>query len=290
MAFHDDTGTARACWKAQDADGRALAEPSAAGPPVVRWPMVDTVFLVGTGAVEGAWDPVLQAICDVDADAFGCTKSDLANFYMAKLVAVFRAIRASEAHGRPLTSPIPDQLRRLKMRISTRLKEATSSQALRLRPFFQEVVADPEWGSSKVFVTTNWDELIEHAFPNATVHHVHGSITDPDSLFLPSDFAFDCAHSSDVRNKMLIAQRDCIEGLWNTRTVVIYGLSLDPLDSELAAVCATGFGRADNQERLEKIVIYNSESAGPCIQDRVKLLLPHACAPRVEWRAVRATT
>jgi hypothetical protein len=243
--------------------------------------MVDTVFLVGTGAAEGAWAPVLQAICDVDPDAFGCTKSDLANFYMAKLVAVFRAVRASEAHG-----PIPDQLKKLKTQISTRLKEATSSQALRLRPFFLEVVADPEWGSSKVFVTTDWDELIEHALPNATVHHVHGSISDPYSLFLPSDFAFDCAHSSDVRNKMLIAQGKCIEELWKARTVVIYGLSLDPLDSELAAICATGF----NQERLEKIVIYNLESAGQCIQDRVKLLLPHACGPRVEWRAVRATT
>jgi len=244
--------------------------------------MVDTVFLVGTGAAEGAWDPVLQAIRDVDSHAFGCVESDLANFYMAKLVAVFRAIRASEAHGKPLASPIPEQLQKLKRQISTLLKGATSSQALRLRPFFREVVARPEWGSSMVFVTTDWDELIEEAFPKATVHHVHGSISDPDSLFLPSDFAFDCAHNSDVRNKMLIAQGKCIEELWKARTVVIYGLSLDPLDSELAAVCATGF----NQERLERIVIYNLESARQCIQGRVKLLLPHTCGLSVEWRAV----
>jgi hypothetical protein len=254
--------------------------------------VTDTVLLVGAGAENGAWRPVIQAIRDTDPGAGVVQDPDHANFYMAKLIAVVRGFCAiRDKTGKQPPGSILDKLRQLKDRISIRLREAADDQTLTLHPHFLATAGDFEWTASKLFVTTNWDDLIERAFPSEKVHHLHGAISSPSSLFLPSDYGFDSAHSAEVRESMMCAQDDCIKELWKARTVVIYGLGLAPIDGELAAVCATGFARDSSQQPLERIVIYNVEKARRQILDRVKLLLAGTGGRRsvcVDFRACPA--
>jgi len=247
--------------------------------------MADTVFLVGTGAEDGAWAPVIQAIHDTDPNARFCQTPDHANFYMAKFIAVVRAACAVIGRtGQQFLPPILATRRELEANISARLSEAFTKRTLRLGSHFREVVSNSEWGESKVFVTTNWDKLIEGAFPGTTVRHVHGAINTPSaSLFLPSDYAFDASHSSEAGRNMLFAQDACIHELWNARTVVIYGLGLDPIDGELAAICETGFKKDTHRPPIARIVIYNLEEERLQILDRVNLLLAGAECPNTPF-------
>jgi hypothetical protein len=244
-----------------------------------------TVFLVGTGAEEGAWPPVLKAIETLFplGQAAGAG-GEWGNFVMAKLVAVNRAQHASAKYG------AHDQrdLQRLRGEIATALRQAVDAGALRLRPKFLEVAQNPEWGET-VFLTTNWDTSIKNALPSADVRYVHGSASDPTTLYLPSDYAFDPSHAESTRSGMLQAQHDCIETLWEASTIVIYGLSLDPLDGELAAICATGFQeKVSGEERLKKIVIYDVEAKKATLTDRVRWLHPAPDTVEIEFRAVDA--
>lgn len=118
--------------------------------------MADTVFLVGTGAEDGAWCPIIRAIHDTCPGASVCQTPDHANFYLAKLIAIVRADRAQQAqNGKRPSGPMTDYLRELKVRICDCLREATASGALILRPHFRDVASSSEWGDSKTFVTTN---------------------------------------------------------------------------------------------------------------------------------------
>ncbi len=142
----------------------------------------DTVFLVGTGAEEGAWPPITAAIQDVFPNAPVSTgNQDHANFFMAELIAVFRGIQAYQRVRREtLPSEIPEKLRRLRIRIAERLEEAVSRGNIGLRPLFTQVVELPEWGTARALLTTNWDTLIERRFPGLPRVYVHGRDTDND--------------------------------------------------------------------------------------------------------------
>jgi len=59
----------------------------------------DTVFLVGTGADEGAWIPITNAIKLVDPSAPVAQGNPVhANFWMAKFIANWRGILALARH------------------------------------------------------------------------------------------------------------------------------------------------------------------------------------------------
>jgi hypothetical protein len=248
-----------------------------------------TVFLVGTGAEQNAWPPVTEAIKAIFPDAQK-DKSDggWENFVMAKLVAVHRAQEASkkfnEGHGETQGRANLDLLRQ---EIATRLRKAVASKDLCPRPKFLEVAKDLEWGS-RVFLTTNWDLSIEGALPNADVRHIHGSVADPATLYLPSDYAFDASHPEETRKSMLLALDGCIETFWEATTVVIYGLSLDPLDGELAAICSTGFqAKVTGDAKLERIVIYDLPEKEQILTSRVRWLHPTPDTASIEFRSVK---
>jgi hypothetical protein len=251
--------------------------------------LTDTLFLVGTGAEIGAWTPITAAILDVAPEApieMGCP--DHANFFMAELIAINRAIAATKQASNPhAPTPIPDNIRALRDRISVRLQEAAEKEDIQLRPFFKNVLRSAEWGDSKCVLTANWDTLIEKDFPDLPVFHMHGCVTEPTGLYLPSDYAFDPAHSRDTQQSMFKAQDQAINQLWNARTVCIYGLSLDPLDNELAAIVHTGLGKGNNT--TEKIVLFNLEHEQKRITDRLRILLRERDMPLpIEFRAVTA--
>jgi hypothetical protein len=242
-----------------------------------------TVFLVGTGAEEGAWSPVTKAIESLFPRGQAPGDGDgWVNFVMAKMVAVHRAQHGSGnfgAHGRT-------DLQRLKEEIATSLRQAVARGDLRPRPKFLEVAQDPIWGE-RVFLTTNWDTSIKSALPGADVRYIHGSASDPTTLYLPSDYAFDPSHPESTRNKMLLALDGCIQAFWGASTIVIYGLSLDPLDGELAAICATGFqAKVTGEEQLKKIVIYDVGNKQQILSDRVRWLHPTPDTVEIEFRAV----
>lgn len=248
---------------------------------------LDTLFLVGTGAEVGAWPPITAAILDVSPKApIESGSAEHANFFMAELIAINRVISAKQqASPNPGPTPIPDRIRLLRERIAVRLKQAQSDGSIYLRPFFESTLQSTEWGNSTHVLTTNWDTLIESRFPKLRVVHVHGCVEMPEGLYLPSDYAFDPAHSNGTKIEMWNAMGDAIHQLWAARTVCIYGLGLDPLDNELAAVIHTGLGESNTV--TEKVVIFNVEKERKRVMDRLRLLLYlRQDMPQIEFRAV----
>lgn len=247
-------------------------------------PLYDTVFLVGSGAEDGSWQPITNAIRRADRHApVGDANADHANFWMAKLIALRRAAFAAKGRDANVTNSwVEDMHQRLRENICEELASAESSGSLTLRDSFRAVIGRPDWGTHRVVLTTNWDHLAERVV-RAEVKHIHGSISEWKSLFLPTDYSFDPSHAAETREQMYEAQDKAIRYLWRARQVCIFGLSLDPLDAELALIVATGLRHAPS---LERICIVNRESEEKKLRDRVALLAPADLRASIDFEAV----
>lgn len=245
--------------------------------------MSNTVFVVGTGAVENAWVPVTRALQEI-APNLPFTNADLANFWMAKLVALRRSAKAVSAKLRDnhnhlsYVEPAHQELRKA---ICTHLKHAQESGEIILRKSFRDTFRNSKWGEQKRILTTNWDQLIENS-GLTQVEHIHGTISDWTTLYLPSEYAFDSAHEDSTQQQMFIAQDLAIRELWNTRKVCLFGLSLDPLDAELSLIIESGL-----HEHIDEINICNLKSEEQKLRDRVSLLCRRAANANITFTEVQ---
>ena len=243
-----------------------------------------TVFLVGTGCESGAWQPITQAISRVDSKApVEPGNADHANFWMAKLIALRRATYAAEKKlGAAVKVHAESQHRALRQEICSSLLAAQTAGSLTLRESFVRVFGRDEWGTSKTILSTNWDSILEETL-KVPVVHIHGSTSDWESLYLPTDYAFDPTHSRTTQQRMFKEQDEAIRTLWRAHRVCIFGLSLDPLDAELALIVATGLMHA---EFLQEVRICNLQREEGKLRSRLALLTTPEIAARITFEAV----
>jgi hypothetical protein len=191
------------------------------------------VLLVGTGALDGAWNPVYRSLrATISPDL--PDDPDLANLQMARLVHLLRF-----AHGRnsPLERQLGQGLAEFRKTLAHRLREATGVEIL-VRPAFLASVAAlcKEFPRLDV-ITTNWDLSIDQALANMSpaldVLHLHGSAEQPDLLYLPSELSVDPYHSKGETQAHAKSLRNAIDVISRSTDLILYGLSLSPLDAEL---------------------------------------------------------
>jgi hypothetical protein len=244
----------------------------------------DTVFIIGTGAEQGAWAPISRAILSADSTArIAEGDPEQANFWMAKLIALRRATHAVESSGvHGVGGYVGGVHQRFRQEICRELDDAVANGSLTLRPSIREVFRDPAWGTRKLILTTNWDRLLDHEFSSEVVH-IHGSTVDWQTLYLPSDYAYDPAHTERTQQSMYVAQDQAIRSLWGAERVCIFGLSLDPLDAELALIVATGI---NDQPHLRDICICNLKSEEQRLRTRLRLLARRNVDGLVRFQAV----
>ncbi len=236
-----------------------------------------TALIVGAGAVENSWTPVCRALnrhSEVPIDL------DNANLFLTRTV--YR-MRYFSRRSDPPDSPYADQdfratFRAIKQSIAEELLAAEESGELRLKnamPFILDRLISPKTDGF-MFITTNWDRVAERQTEkllNETQParvapvHIHGSIDDHEGLYLPSEVADEC-YRTEAHNQRLGGRHlGLMDALESVRNLVLYGLSLSPLDAELAQFMASGL-RADVLEDI-KIVAPDHQA----IASRLRMLL-----------------
>lgn len=238
------------------------------------------ILVVGAGAVENAWNPVIRAVnrtLNINTDADG------ANFLFARHIYLFRfyAKVASNGSYKEFLDIMKSNISILKENIANELKSAQKNGEIRPRRNFKEIVekfVTPD--IDKAFlVSANWDEVIDKEInrlyssnyprPNSQIEcfHIHGSIHSPEELYLPSEITQENYRTWDEESRMGRNHESLMSLLHGANRIVLYGISLDPLDAELNQTLAAGWA----SPKIEDIIIVNPSHEK--VAKRVKLLL-----------------
>jgi hypothetical protein len=239
-----------------------------------------SVLIVGAGAVQHAWSPVIRAI---QPDVNFLIDGDSANSFFARLIYLLRWWYSfpDEEHTRTIQKQHLDYLNLLKSRIAQELSDARNSGELAVRPQLYDVidhllVPDGNKNANFMLVNTNWDTVADEATRSHLIKthdgelyplHIHGSVDDHRLLYLPSELTREPYRTPGEEQQVGGIHNSIMRGLEDASRVVIYGLSLSPLDAELLQTLAAGFSN-DNLAEIHVVVPDHKLVAG-----RVRLLL-----------------
>lgn len=235
-------------------------------------------ILVGAGAVEHAWEPILN----VFRLAYGNeTDADSANFLFAKSICALRLYSKLDKGSKQLKDEL-ETVSLMKEIIGDSLKQAQKSGILQPRKAFTKVLdtfvlCNPN--NLFGFVTTNWDTVIDAEadrwvkekyldIESAKVFHIHGSIEAHDSLYLPSETSMENYRSDAENHKLGYDHFTTFQFMSEANVIILYGISLDPLDAELNLLLNGIFTKGNS---IKEVIIINPEHQK--IRKRVKLLL-----------------
>lgn len=201
-------------------------------------------LLIGSGAVRNSWVPVNRAL----QETFGFVPGgEGSNFAFANLVFQLRRlerakaqllVRAFEAFREKRIKEFND----LRTRIGRHLDVAMAGGELVVRPELEMIRRSYFTGAIERVITTNWDGAIDAALPGATICHLHGHVRDTNTLYLPSETAEEPYRREDERKYLRDRITQAFELLDETmQHLIIWGLSLSPLDIELGIVVGEAF-------------------------------------------------
>lgn len=207
-----------------------------------------TSLLTGAGVTNNSWSPVIRALNKFNPKPI--IDQDNMELFLTRYVYLMRFFttdKASEYSHRI-------EFENLKNEIVSQLKEAEKTGEITCRDFMKIIWIDFILPSSLkfYFFTTNWDRVawlycrnllqrisLEFSLP---LFHIHGSIDDAATLYLPSEAASEVYRTEKQEQKLGGMIPHGIKILENTDHLIIYGLSLSALDAELAQVVSTGVG------------------------------------------------
>jgi len=240
----------------------------------------DTLFIVGTGAEAGAWRPVIGAINDVMrlSPRLGEDDRALANCALAELVHLRRTfhsptyMQGAKGKEREMRDLVDRMDCSLKQVIAHQLMSAVQRGEITLRPRFLEVIRQPRWGRVR-FCTTNWDHSLPAFLATQGEHQewdesppafpIHGACWPaallPRNLTLPMLLPAEthCAPQNEepaLLGAFRIAGQILLEQLQQARRVCLYGLGLDPLDTQLANLLRIGLMGRPREVRIFNLV------------------------------------
>ena len=258
-----------------ESDRRYVIEAASRGVIPSKVPSHKIVIVVGAGAVENAWQPVIRALRkDFFHDKNLEFDGDCANSYLARIVYLLRFYSAADSD---LLVELMDQTKRLKKKICAELKIAQDNREIKARPQLKSILEKfvfKEEGSSFLIVNANWDtvmdkEIIRLSSPyyeNLSAIHIHGDIATSGSLYLPSEVTIEPYRTEAERSEIGGIHRGIWEAMEKANTTILYGLSLDPLDAELCQTLAVGWSSPENRN----IIIIDPQH--DIIAKRVRLL------------------
>lgn len=239
-----------------------------------------SALIVGAGAVQHAWSPVIRALqTEFDFPIDG----DSANSFFARLVYLLRWWYSTPDNELTRTNQKLhlDYLNLLKSRITQELLDAQSAGELAVRPQLYSVIdhfliPDRNKNASFMLVNTNWDTVADEATRshlikthNGEVYplHIHGSVDDHRLIYLPSELTKEPYRTHDEDQLIGSIHGSIMRGLEDASRVVIYGLSLSPLDAELLQTLAAGF----SNDNLKEVHVVDPDHK--LVAGRVRLLL-----------------
>jgi len=143
----------------------------------------------------------------------------------------------------------------MELRKSQRLKE------INVRKEFATIVMNlliqDDRRLALMLITTNWDTVVATALSdilNITMRgtlrplHIHGSIDDEQTLYLPTEMTKEPYRTREEEQKIGGLHGSIWRGLEDAHRVILYGLSLSPLDAELGQTLAAGWSNQNLRE------------------------------------------
>jgi hypothetical protein len=235
-------------------------------------------LLIGTGSVENAWNPVIKAFKDVMNIK---VTPDGANFLFANSIYL---LRFYSSIGHPDASKLLEISKQniylLKKTIAKNLHRAYVRKEIKARPALKKILQKYVIAKDKSFsvITTNWDKTVDEIVseemkvlgidsPNP-VFHIHGDVSDFENLYLPSEITDETFRTKGESFKIGLKHTTAGVALEKSNHLIIYGLSLDPLDVELAQTLTSAF----YSKNLREVTIINLEDEKAKILERVRLL------------------
>lgn len=231
-----------------------------------------TTLITGAGAVKNAWEPIIRLLSKYE-DTRASFDEKLANSYFAQLIYRLR-FHFSDKNKSDGYEQIFNQYRLLKVAIPDYLDVAQQRKELKIRSQFGKVldsfVLDSQ--SKLRVINMNWDTVVDKALneyykKEIEVIHLHGCITGR-NLYFPSEIVREPYRSTDDIEDYEYLHSDAINVIKESRRIILYGISLDPLDAELLTTIWAGI--SDN---LEDIIIVSLSEDLSIISNRIKLVL-----------------
>jgi hypothetical protein len=252
-----------------------------------------TVFVIGSGAVVNAWDPIVEAVHEVyeqvrTGDQANVALSNIVYnlrwWHHAQLEDLYHIGTVSQECVEPAKA-YRSSLEQVCRQIASSVERAEQTTNYRLRDEF-DVVWNLAVGTAGAFevVTTNWDRLVANhvgqRWPELAdeIFHIHGDRRDAATLFLPTEVAFEPYRPPDIRRNAQKRHNQIMKLLERAERLVIYGLSLSSDDAELSNLIAVGLDQS-NVSQIEIVDPQHALTAG-----RVMALL-HGRQPTVWGRS-----
>jgi hypothetical protein len=236
-------------------------------------------IIFGAGAVENAWVPILKVFkflmdCEVDIDGANC----LFARYIYLLRAYSKFSDEKSVENLKIEIECNNTLKRI---ICDQLKQAQDSGFLTARKEFRKILNKFVFNDeNNLFglVSTNWDTVIDNEadeivkqvytdVKSSKCFHIHGSVETPDHLYLPSETSQENYRSTEENEKFGLNHYTTLKFLKEANQIILYGLSLDPLDAELSQILNSVFTTSD---KLQEIIIINPDYVR--VRNRVRFL------------------
>ncbi len=227
-------------------------------------PLLFTVLLTGSGAVQESWKPICRAL-----HLPHLTKplsKGVVNTLLADIVYKRRFAYLSDSNDTVVQSTSDRVMQTFKDAICQELIIARQNNEIKVQVEFNDIMYKVVLPDTKALasITTNWDLVIDEAlqsFPTFKNHskkpptmHIHGSVSEPSGLYLPTEIIRESYRKESevaILEKMIY---EVMTYLKIAKKIIIYGLSISALDAELLQVINQSF---DNKNLSEIIVIDN---------------------------------
>lgn len=235
--------------------------------------------MVGAGAVENAWQPVIRALQPgftdpLDGDGAYCALAR--SVYLARFYATWKGSEAEEKKAWAAK-----YLNEIKQSIATALRADQKAGLLRTRKELLAILHKFIFSEihQSVLISANWDTVVDQEInrlgesnypkPGSDIKtlHIHGSIDEPTGLYLPSEVVREAYRTEEED----LAMGNLHGSIWQTieqcHICVVYGLSLDPLDAELSQTLVAGWSNPN----LQEVIIINPSHEK--VANRAKFML-----------------
>jgi len=236
-------------------------------------------LIVGAGAVQNAWEPIIKALQPLHF------KSKLtingATSILTRLVYVLRFFSDSKSDDVFITSK--QLFKTAKEKICEEIQFSQQNGELTVRKEFYSLLNQIIISNFKQFmvVSTNWDTVIEDAINGTAIHnivgnrkieaiHIHGEYKEPQNIYLPSESTEEPYRTEEEKQYFGEKHLITLRALERTHTIILYGLSISPLDAELSQVLGTCLVR----KNIKRVIIV--DLFPEVVAERVNLLLSYS--------------
>ncbi|UEG48544.1 hypothetical protein LK994_07830 [Ferruginibacter lapsinanis] len=246
--------------------------------------MVDNEYekvclITGAGAIENAWKPIIRILEPEYKFVFDI---DSSNFFLSLLVYQLRTIAFDDSpNSKQHLELMLRDYHLIKSELCRSLIFAEKHKEIFIRKQFFSVLDKFIFQKhiKSVQITTNWDTVVDNAvnyYGHSTeggivgrleTFHLHGSVQNSKTLYLPSEITREPYRSKEESVQMLKNHSSVLNAVSECNRTILYGISLDPLDAELAQILSLGWDSINTKE----IVVINPDYKK--VAKRIRLLL-----------------